>query len=455
MRRLSPRNCMVAGALSISIGIGYGATGLVGAHAAEDPGSGLQSYFLDAIAGGVQFLATGPTGQAAGSADGAVPYAQSTLRYGPTGHALTSLFWPGALGGNLGTLLLVAGIPTGSIPNPLPIPLPPPPDIPEPLKPYLPYLNDPIRAEANTASGPETVTFNEVPGVSMVATAKQNKVDATTEALGLINAVVGNTGIIKTHTTTTLQGATGASSEAYSTVSDLKLGGGVITISSVTSIARVSTDGKVGRLDEGGTVVSGAKVDGVPVTIDATGIHVNGQGTSLGVLTDTVNTVLKNAGISIFLSKDSGRPDPKKPSPNVDYTAGSLVIAFPQNVVINIGAAHSTVSASIAGSYGGGGFTPPVVSGGGTTSPTTPGTTGGTLPNPGNGTVQPAPGGITGPAPAIAPQNASNIKLPGGIGWGWIVFVLLGGAFFAVGLRRLPDQVLAATSTPCNLGERA
>jgi hypothetical protein len=63
----------------------------------------------------------------------------------------------------------------------------------------------------------------------------------------------------------------------------------------------------------------------------------------------------------------------------------------------------------------------------------------------------------SGPGPTTAgPQFpvANGVTLPDGLKVGWIIAALIGAGLLAIGMRRLPDQVLQPTGTTCRLEEQ-
>ena len=128
--------------------LGSGVLSAVGAGASEQPGSGLLGYTLSAQSSGLQVIEDRPDATTHPEGDGEVPQSVATLVSGPVGYALSSVAWPGALAGNAGSLLVLAGVPL-------------PPDV-------AAALNDPVRAETRTG-GPSDVRNDEVNGASMHA----------------------------------------------------------------------------------------------------------------------------------------------------------------------------------------------------------------------------------------------------------------------------------------------
>jgi hypothetical protein len=428
----------------VCLAVTAGTAGPVAA-ASTEPGSQLGSFNLSASAPALQLLVQEPTycfATAAGSngCEGVVPEAVSTLRNGPIGTGLAAVAWPGSLAASAGSLLITAS--SGKVP------------------PGATVLNDPVKAEARTSTGPDTVSFDSIPGTTMKAVAKDTFVSADASVGSITDASVGSIGRSTGSSLTELTGPKTAVAKARSSVSDITLAG-VVHIGAVTSQATATTDGGVAKAT-GSTEVSDVTVAGVPVTVDDRGVSVKGTGVALTAATDLVNQALAKAGITLALSKGSGKPD----GAGVTYNAGSLVAVwdikpgYATSVVL--GGANVSVTASpglpefslppfapgvppAAAPPALGGVTSPVTSGGQLTGPTLPGT---------GGVTPPVVSGPGGDAPAPQPVLAAvRRRLPGGLSPAWAVLGALGSLLVMAGLRRLPDKVLTATAPTCLLEE--
>lgn len=420
---------------------------LESATADGEPGSGLGSFALSANAPVMQvredYAQQQCGAQAAGTAgcEGVVNESVSQLTNGPIGYALASVTWPGTLAGNLGTLLVVAS--GGSVPS------------------QATALNSPVRAEARTGGTNPVVT--DYPGngaptaAHMRAEALPTSVTAEATVGSAQNAVVGSTGPSTSSTSTTLTGVSTAAAQAHSQVSDVTIAG-VVHLGSVTSQAVATTTGTSSK-GSGSTVVTGASIAGVPVTIDEHGVTVQTQNQPLPAqATDAVNTALANAGMTIAVS----RPTITSQGPNLVATAGSVVFFWNQqpgqSMTVVLGGAQVSLRSSPGFAFGA--YTPPPFSGGTAGSPAT---TGSAAPPPLAGAVSPPltgqlpPPTVGGPAPsAFAPQlAASPLRLPHGLSPWLGALALLGAGLLMAGLRRLPDRVLAASPSACPLGETA
>jgi hypothetical protein len=410
------------------------------AATAGDNGSGFGSFNLSANAPVEQVRFNdgdkcGGTPGGTGGCEGVVPETVSTLRSGPIGYALSSVVWPGVLAGNLGAIVVVSGGPDQAN-----------------------MANDPVRAEARNGSGPDTVTNNDYQGVSMVATAKDDLVAATADIAQSSNSQAGTFNHSSSKTKVAVTGPTTGAAEAYSHADDIALAGGVVTIGSVTSTAKGTTDGLKASAS-GSTLVNDVKIGGVPVTIDEHGVTVNGNNAPVNkAASDAVNAAITQAGMSIAISQPTGKPV----AGSITYSAGSLIFEWKTSggtATAILGGA----TVQLAAVQGGGGFNLDS----GATAPFTPGApaVSGGAPQLG-GAVAPATGPQVGGAvpaanPAVAaPQSLSpaltgnRLPLPGAPSPAFAVLGLAGVGLLAAGMRQLPDRVLEARANACLLGER-
>jgi hypothetical protein len=232
-------------------------------------------------------------------------------------------------------------------------------------------------------------------------------------------------------------------------VHNVKLGGGAISIDSVTSVAHAVSN-TVTAVGTAHTTVNGMTVAGVPVTVDDSGIHLANQSGSLGAA-DQLNALLAQTGFKIYVAK----PTKTVRGAGIVLDSGSLVIT--QSNPGYVTQANDTTKMLVIGGAGiqantGKGFTgtfsgipavPPAAGSTGTAAAPPTGSSAASAPSSG----QAAP-----PVVAGAPVLASNqTKLPGGIGAGWVLLTLVGAGMVAGGLRRLPDNVLESTGPACSL----
>ena len=454
--------CVLAGGLCLAasaVGIGVG---LSTASAQEEPGSGLGVVSLVATSGGQRILTSTSTGQAS---DTGVPYAEAIIA-GPRSAALASAAWPGGLAGNAGSLLAVLAGPGSSAcwPNELD---PAPPGVPkcttlpitQEMADQYSLLNTPIRAEADNGSEHDETS---APGVRMVADASdfQATADALIGSSG--KAGLGSFGTSRAVSTVAKTGVARAEAKADSETEDIALfptlgSGGLITIDSVASEASAVTDGFTATAT-GRTVVTGMRVNNIPVTVDGTGVHSGDQDGDASPATEVVRSMLKQAHVTMFMTEPQSSYD--KELNSVTYDAGTLVITQDESQFSFIfGGAKVTAASTKAFVFEppdfGTGPLPPAT-GGGVTQPgftgSAPGFTGGT----GAGSVPTTPnlgeGGNGAPLPNTVP-SANRAKLPEGLAVGWPIVAVLGAVLMAGGFRRLPDRLLDAPTSTCPLGD--
>jgi len=321
-RKKTTAACIVVGLVAL----GNGAAGIAGAWASGSPGSNFGNINITVTATGIRSPLYSHSGE---DVEGEAPLATATLQSGGVGDALTSVFWPGGTGGHGGdTLKLLAGgcvppNPANTVPIPIPVPLPDlpclahSPTLPDPV---YQAMNDSYKAEVQSSDDKPTVT-KSAPGIEMTATATQKETGASTTIAGAKLPGVGDTfGTTTTTSTIKLTGPNTAVIDALSVVRDVKLGGGALTMSSVKSVAHAVTDGKKAT-GTTGTTVTGMKIGGVPVTVDNSGIHVQGQGHGLPSL-DALNSALKSAGLTVFVAD----PTKKIHGASADLFSGQLIV---------------------------------------------------------------------------------------------------------------------------------
>lgn len=407
---------------------------VVTASAADRAGAELDSYALHADAPSFRVR------QGTEQTEVALPQSLAQLRNGPVGFAQSATAWPGTYGGNLGSLLILAG---GAPPE-------------------AAVLNSPVRAEASTGSGPDEVTNTDFPGTTMHARASTEKVAADTTTGAIAVLPVGELGRSTSSSASELLEAGGAVSAASSVVRDVSLLDGLITVGAVTSTARASTDGARTAV-EGRTVVSDLQVGGHSVAVSSEGITAAGQeGPDAAAVVDAANAVLKNANVVIALSEPIAVQD----GGSASYTAGSLVVAFTQSsgakLTVILGGANVVVSA-VAGEplLSVPDLPPPPAAEQPAPAPPAPVTfdigAGEPLTSPAlpaSAAEQPA----TEPAPqvsALPPVQRAGFALPTPLSPAWLVLAALGSLLVGSALRKVPEAVLAAgAARPCPLEER-
>lgn len=204
-------------------------------------------YIASARANGLQISYDSPGLLPIGSpiVELSVPESLATLNSGPVGYGLASFVFPGPLLGDLGAALAAGGTETG-------------------LPPY------PVRAEAFFPAGPtEAITGDG--GTSMGAETTFADTKAYSSYAGVALDPLAEIGLIKADTRSNIEGAQ-LYARATSEIGNISILAGLINIESVrTELIATSNGNKAAS--SGQTVVTGATVLGIPVTIDANGIN--------------------------------------------------------------------------------------------------------------------------------------------------------------------------------------
>jgi len=214
--------------------------------------------------------------------DVGAPDALSTIASGPQTYARSSVLDPGDLLANPDAILAVASAayPAGTLPA---------------------Y---PFRISAQSGFGAPVAESNPAPGLNarVSATDTGSTAQATTPAINV--PAIATVGSMSATTTTHTDGAT-VTVTSHSQIAGFNLLG-LVTIDSVVTELSATSDGTETTFS-GGTQVVGASLFGVPVSIDADGIH-QAPGTPpllqgvLGPLVSSLNEVLVNAGIRITVA---------------------------------------------------------------------------------------------------------------------------------------------------------
>jgi hypothetical protein len=268
---------------------------------------------------------------------------------------------------------------------------------------------------------------------------------------GSRNVTVGSYGATSVTSTAKITGVSTAESTSESVAKNLSLGpGGLISIGSVTSTARVTTNGQSTQ-GSGGATVSNMKVAGFPVTVDQDGVHAKGKGVTAAAANKQINKALAQTQTQVFLTQ----PTQTTSITGVSYDSGCLLMSFGNGqVLVLVGGARAIAGSSLSTPYVPPAAPPPFG------APAAPPVAGGTTPTVATGTGALTPTGgaqlpVTAPDQPIAPQlAASGLRVPGGaLAPGWLIAALLGAGLIAFGLWRLPDRLLEQTPTPCPLGE--
>ncbi|GAC1517808.1 MAG: hypothetical protein NVS1B12_06210 [Acidimicrobiales bacterium] len=437
------RLAVVAGAAFLVLAGAELAGGLRGADADPSPGSAFGAYSISATAHGLQVSEDRLAAAAHPESEGEIPESIAQLQTGPQGYALSSVAWPGPLVANAGSTaqLLNLGLPSSTTDT----------------------LNEPVRAEARTGSGPPTVTNTTYPGTMMRASAVGDDVEADTTTAGTAGpAPQTRTGNTETSSSSRLTSPSGAVAVAKSTVQRVSLAGGVVTFGSVTSSATASTDGHR-AIASGGTTVFDLRVGGQPAYLDESGLHLGTSGPGVpvnAIAAQLAQEALGGAGMKVVVSQ----PTTHAGGSSITYDAGNVVFYWspPNSQGETFTATFGGASVAVAAFPGFGTGTPtdtatPPTGGDSSSAAGPPGAAvserGGvalaTAPRPVSGRTGPAPN----PSVSLTPTRASTpLRLPRGLAPAFPMLVLLGSALIGFGLRTLPDRALEASTTSCPLG---
>jgi len=212
-----------------------------------------------------------------------ISHSEVTLKSGPAAYGLGSVAWPGQVVAALPSFLQ-SDIQTASK-NQFQFPV----DVP----------NYPVRAESFYPQGP-TKANSQAGTILMESSAQAESADA---AASLNSFGIPLLGTVGTQSSSASNGfdPQGAFSMVRAAANDVSIAGGVLKMQSVVSTATARSDGDKGTV-AGTTTVQGATVQGHAVTIDSSGVHVDGAGTGTAAFQQAVNSALKSAGITVQLA---------------------------------------------------------------------------------------------------------------------------------------------------------
>ena len=438
MSTTSPRRRRRSGIALILAGLVSAAAGIGTWQAPSASAVEFSSFDFRSNANGFTFFNDDASGARQG--EGTVPHTEANLQNGPVGSGLATVFWPGPLAANGGTLLLVlqpgcqatapVGLPSGATP------LCPLPDSAK-------QLNYPLRASARSGENPPTNSLSS-PGAELTTTAEAKKVTADAVVAQPISAT-GAFGTTQSHSKVE-QTNDGGVAEASAKVQDINIGG-AIKIDQVVSTAKATTDGT--KADGAtSTTVSGMTVGGQPAYVDEKGLHIGEQNQpAYAVANQIAQQALSEGGFKIFVST----PTREVEGASANVTAGSLIILQESDSGTTgyiLGGAHAQVAA-VPGD-------PSLLSGGdlGSTGGLDSGGSGslGDLGSDSLGDLGSTGGTGTGTGSGSGSGGGNEVALGGARNTGStgeplkpapVIFALLGAFALAAGMRRLSDNVLS------------
>ena len=410
--------------------------------AAAMPSDGaILSYSVTAQAPLLQLTEDEPTSTFHPEGEGDLGYSFASLN--PAGeHALSSLLWPGSAAGNAGTLIEVLGGPSGQA-----------------------ELNDPVRAEATSGTSQTQQSTTAPTGTEMSATVQPpvpgDQYASSKSALAAVSlggqVTVGASSSVSTIHFDSVTGTLTAT--ATSALHNLQLDGGLISIASVTSSATATSLNGGAPTITGSTMYGGLSIAGQSAYVDGSGVHVGTPSNPAGpAALASVNSALQAAGMQVYSTQPA-----QVTIGQVDYYDASSLLFYwaPPGDSSNNSFTASVGSAAVSMAAGSSG----ILSSLGSVAASTGSFTGSPLPasaqaaNPPPAPVLSLPTGtapaITAPVAHPAPPQAqaassslASVTLPGGLGAGWWLLILLGGLAGAGALGGVPRAVAAKGRGP-------
>jgi hypothetical protein len=427
--------CTAVGALLV--------VGSFAAGASADDGGGIGFFDVSANATGIGASFGDPTSSPYPVAAGLVPNTVAQLTAGPSGQAQSSVLWPGPLAGNAGSLANVIGTPL-------------PPEV-------VSNANYPVVARASSAAGgsdEDTLgpMHAKVAGSDSAASTTLSNVDAP----GVVTAAKVAT------TSHSFIEAGKPTAVGESVLEGVTVGGGVLSIGSIHTVARGATDGAQATTSQKVTV-AGVTVNGQPATIDRSGLHVSGSNVPAGSVLDGGKPALDPFGVTAYVT------DPRSQSSSGGAGAiesGSVIVVWSppssgQYFVVVLGGSSVAVRATpgsdfAAGSGGPGDFFTPA-------EPTA------VLPTPSFSPSAGGAGAALGALPSSTPSGGGGSRVGAGVAaaapiqsgapldlavavtdrppLGWVLIGVVGACLLGLGVHSFRQQALAAAvaGTACPL----
>jgi hypothetical protein len=405
------------------------------AFAAEGDAEGIGTFRAFADANGIGISLEQPaSGTAPVPAQGLVPNAYAELASGPAGTAMSTVFWPGPLVGNLGGLINVVGSP-------------PHPEL-------FANANDPVKAQAQASGG----NRDEQTLGPMYAIVDGEDSLARTTLSDFTSPGTVSAARTVTRARTYIDDAGALVSEATSQLQGVEIAG-VVKIKNITTTAKVTTiDGSTFEPKVESTI-TGVTVQEQPFVIDHSGMHTpDGDQPSPGdALAEGANQVLTHMGMTAFTTKPAVQ---KVEAGSIVVRSGSVVLYWQMdpatNTVITLGGAAVTMRAT---SGGGGGLSDLTGDLGSLTGDATGsvGFDGGSFDS--GGVTPSVSGGSGGASSSGSDLAAAPVALGGAepvsdrVPFGWMLIGFIGALMLASGLVGLREKALegALLSSACPL----
>jgi hypothetical protein len=413
------------------------------ASAGEPADAGVLSYSVSVQAPLLQITEDEPTSTFHPEGEGELGYSFASLN--PSGaHALSSLVWPGSAAGNAGTLIEVLGGPSGQS-----------------------ELNDPVRAEATSGTSQTQQSTTTPAGTEMSATVEPpvpgDQYASSKSALAALDvgapATIGASTSVSTIHFDSASGLLTAT--ATSTLHNLQLDAGLVSIATVTSSAAATSDNGAVPTTSGTTVFGGLTIAGQSAYVDGSGVHIGTPSNPAGpAALDSVNSALQSAGMQVYSVSPA-----QVTIGEVDYYDTSSLLFYwappgdtsHNSFTFSVGSAAVSMAADSSGfdfpSTGTGSGDGTLFAASGQGAPASPSANPAPVLSLPTG-VTPA---ITSPVPRAAPPGPSlsrgtsslaSVALPGGLGVGWWLLVAFGGLAGAGLLGGVPRAVAARGRGP-------
>ncbi|MHB1445000.1 MAG: choice-of-anchor P family protein [Acidimicrobiales bacterium] len=442
-RRAALAALMLGAPLAVTAVTAVTAVGATAAAAAGTPGSFL-AFTTAAQAPITQITEDEPSASYHPEGEGEYGYTVATMGT-DAASALSTTVWPGSAAGNAGSLIEVLGGPSAAG-----------------------ALNDPVRAQAISGTNQTQQTVSTPAGTVMqaeVASGASGAESATAEG-SLAGGGFGSGSSVGNSTTSSSlvfdPGAGTLTATAASHVDNVDLAAGLVSIGSVTSSATATSSGAAAPVESGRTNFSNLRIAGQSAYVDGSGVHLGSPGhPTPPAEQQAVDTALAGTGMQIYFTDPHRITEgevsyyyagsvlfywgvPQDPSANTfTYSLGGAAVAM----AVTPGSSGATAASPVAtppptGAAGPGVFPSGSASPAGATTLSLPTT----LPPPTASSPGAAISAAIGRAPSGTPTRplgilaaqAAQAGLPGGLGAGWWLMILLGGLLGAVLLPLAP-----------------
>jgi hypothetical protein len=415
------------------------ATSLWAGPAHGDTSRTLGSYSVATQAPVWQFTYDFPTASFHPQADGELTYATANMDT-TRSHALSSVAWPGAAGGNLGSLVGVLGGPT------------------------VGALNDPARAEAFNNGGTAQQATSAPSGTTMSASVVPSagavqQADAVTTSGGLGLGQGGSLGSSSAKTTITLDQAGKLAANAVSDIDNIDIAG-VFKAASLSSSVNEQSVGGSTPTGSSQLAVHNLTIAGQQAYVDGSGVHVGSPGQPPNpAINGVVNKALAGAGMQIYFTSPQ---QVTIASAAYNYGASLLITWVPPSnshgdsftfafggaaVAMQAGQGLASLNTATAAPTPAADAGPPAGLGNVTSLPPSPATP--TLSLPSRPATAPASSGPAAPLTQLAAPASTTTAGSRGVAAGW--FLLLGIAAVAGGVltTRVPGLFTAGAAARC------